>query len=73
MMVSINGRWKLLVGYYLQNKITAIAQAELIKSALNHDYDSGLNVCSVTCDGAYTNFSATVASSIYDTYYNVSL
>jgi len=58
MLVSINGRWKLPVGYFLQNKITAIAQAELIKSALTHAYDSGLNVCSVTCDGAYTNFSS---------------
>jgi len=58
MLVSINERWKLPVGYFLQNKITAIAQAELIKSALIHAYDADLNVCSVTCDGAYTNFSS---------------
>lgn len=58
MLVNINGRWKLPVGYFLQNKITAIFQAELIKSALTHAYDFGLNVCSVTCDGAYTNFSS---------------
>lgn len=47
MLVSINGRWKLPVGYFLQNKITAIAQTELIKSALTHAYEADLNVCSV--------------------------
>jgi len=53
MLVTINRRWKLPVDYFLQNKSTAVAQAILIKSALIHVYDNGLNVCSVTCDGAY--------------------
>lgn len=57
MLVSINGRWKLPVGYVFLNKINDTFQAELIKSALTHAYNSGLTVWSVTCDGAYTNMS----------------
>jgi len=57
MLVSINGRWKLHIGYVFINKLTAVTQAELIKSALTHSHNAGLTVHSVTCDGAYTNFS----------------
>lgn len=57
MLVSINGRWKLPIGYVFINKLTAVTQAELIKSALTHSHNAGLTVHSVTCDGAYTNFS----------------
>lgn len=57
MLVSINGRWKLPIGYVFINKLTAVTQAELIKLALIHAYNAGLTVYSVTCDGAYTNFS----------------
>jgi len=35
MLVSLNGKWKLPIAYVLQNKTTAIAQAELVKSILN--------------------------------------
>jgi len=57
MLVSINGRWKLPIGYVFINKLTAVTQAELIKSALTPPYNAGLTVHSVTCDSAYTNFS----------------
>lgn len=57
MLVSLNGKWKLPVGYFLQNKITATVQAELVKSASNHSHKSGLKVWGVTCDGAYANLS----------------
>lgn len=57
MLVSINGRWKLPVGYVFLNKITAISQAELVKTALTLAYNAGLTVWGVTCDGAYTNMS----------------
>lgn len=56
-LVSINGRWKLPTGYVFINKLTAVTQVELIKSALTHSYNAELTVHSVTCDGAYTNFS----------------
>lgn len=57
MMVSLNGKWKLPVCYVLQNKITAVAQAELVKTILKHSHQSGLTVWGITCDGAYTNTS----------------
>lgn len=34
MLVSLNGKWKVLVGYVFQNKIGASTQSELINSAL---------------------------------------
>jgi len=57
MLVSLNGKWKLPVGYILQNKVTSVIQAELVRTALTHSYNSGLKVWGVPCDGAYTNFS----------------
>lgn len=57
MLISLNGRWKLPIGYVLQNKITATAQAEIVKSILKLSHQSGLKVWGITCDGAYTNIS----------------
>jgi len=45
------------IGYVLQNKITATAQAEIVKSILKLSHQSGLKVWGITCDGAYTNIS----------------
>jgi len=56
-LVSINGHWKLPIGYGFINKLTAVTHVELIKSALTHSYNSGLIVYSVTYDGACINFS----------------
>jgi len=56
MLVSINGKWKIPIGYFFQNKISAVTQAQLIKSALTLSHGAGLRVWAVTCDGAYTNF-----------------
>lgn len=58
MLVSINGKWKIPIGYFFQNKISAVTQAELIKSALTLSHGAGLRVWAVTCDGAYTNFAS---------------
>jgi len=33
MLVSLNGKWKLPIGYFLQNKTNAVRQVELIKTA----------------------------------------
>jgi len=44
MLVSLNGKWKLPIGYFLQNKTNAVRQAELIKTALSLSHQSGLNV-----------------------------
>jgi len=45
------------IAYVFQNKTTAVAQAELVKSILKHTNDAGLTVWGLTCDGAYTNIS----------------
>lgn len=58
MLVSLNGKWKVPVGYVFQNKISASTQAELINSALTISHNAGLKVWGVTCDGAFTNFSS---------------
>lgn len=44
MLVSLNGKWKLPIAYVLQNKTTAVAQAELVKSILTHTHKAGLTV-----------------------------
>lgn len=55
MLVSLNGKWKLPIGYFFQNKLSAVTQAELIRSALSLSHNVGLRVWEVTCDGSYTN------------------
>lgn len=57
MIVSLNGKWKLPVGYFLQNKISSITQAQLVKSALTHSHKSGLKVWGVTCLDWFCKFS----------------
>lgn len=44
MLVSLNGKWKLPIAYFLQNKVNAVVQAELIKTALTLAYQSGLRI-----------------------------
>lgn len=57
MLVSINGKWKWPIGYFLQTKSSANIQAELIKTAINLSIKHGLRVLSVICDGTFSNFS----------------
>lgn len=57
MLVSLNGKWKWPVGYFYIHKIIASVQAELIKTALILSQSSGIRVWSVTCDGAFVNYS----------------
>ncbi|MCV5003524.1 hypothetical protein OFM39_28110, partial [Escherichia coli] len=35
MLINLKGKWKCPIGYFFQNKINAVTQAELIKSALS--------------------------------------
>lgn len=57
MLVNLNGKWKLPIGYFLINKTRAVIQAELIKAALTLSHQSGVRVHRVTSDGSFTNFS----------------
>lgn len=57
MLVSLNGKWKLPIGYVLQNKTTATIQSQLVKLILTHSHQVGLTIWGVTCDGAHINIS----------------
>lgn len=57
MLVALNGKWKWPVGYFLKCRMTALTQAELVKTALTLSKESGLKVWSVTCDGTCVNVS----------------
>lgn len=57
MLISINGKWKLPIGYFFQKKISAVSQAELVSLALRHTHNVGIKVWSIVCNGAYTNIS----------------
>uniref|UniRef100_A0A2H8TFJ2 THAP domain-containing protein 9 n=1 Tax=Melanaphis sacchari TaxID=742174 RepID=A0A2H8TFJ2_9HEMI len=58
MLINLKGKWKCPIEYFFQNKINAITQAELIKSALLIIHNTGLRVWGITFDGAFTNFSS---------------
>jgi len=61
MLVSINGKWKWPIEYFLQTNSSANIQAELIKTAINLKKTAikhGLWILSVTCDGTFSNFSS---------------
>lgn len=57
MLTSLNGKWKWAIGYFLQSKSTATAQAGLVKIVIRMAYEAGLKVWGVTCDGTSTNVS----------------
>jgi len=57
MLVSLTGKFKWPIAYFFINKISASIQAELIKTALILSQQSGIKVWSITCDGAYVNYS----------------
>jgi len=44
MAVSLIEKWKLLISYFLQDKINAVAQVKLNKSALVLTHNSGFRV-----------------------------
>lgn len=70
MLIGLNGKWKWPIGYFFINKINSTTLAELIKSALILTSNVGLQVQSVTCDGAFVNFDALnkLGCDIYTTY-----
>lgn len=55
MVVSINGNWKLPIGYFLVSSLNGSQKAELTKHALNLLRDTGVNVVSLTFDGCSSN------------------
>lgn len=60
MLVSLNGKWKWPIGYFLQAKSTASIQAGLVRTAITLAHEVGIRVWSVTCDGTASNQSTMV-------------
>ncbi|CAH1968697.1 unnamed protein product [Acanthoscelides obtectus] len=57
MLVAINGKWKLPVGYFFINGLSGEEQANLVSNLLTFIHDTGVIICSVTFDGASQNIS----------------
>ncbi|CAH2108786.1 unnamed protein product [Euphydryas editha] len=57
MLTSINGSWKLPVGYFLINGVTAEQKAALVKICIDLVSGCGLDIVAVTFDGCPANFS----------------
>lgn len=55
MLVSLNGKWKLPVAYFLVNKPSGKVQGELINTALRLTHDKSIRVRGITFDGAASN------------------
>ncbi|CAH1738656.1 unnamed protein product, partial [Aphis gossypii] len=55
MLVSINERWKIPVGYFLVNHLNSSQKYELINQCLKLVFETGVEVVSLTFDGCSSN------------------
>ncbi|RVE48555.1 hypothetical protein evm_006744 [Chilo suppressalis] len=55
LLVAINQRWKIPLGYFLTNNLTGEQKANLTKMCLSKCFDVGVDVVSLTFDGHATN------------------
>lgn len=55
MLNCINGRWKLPVAYFFISSMTGVQKANLVKACLRFLHTSGVQVVSLTFDGAASN------------------
>ena len=60
MISGVSGHWKHPIGYFLQNKMSASVQAQLIKDCIGLLSAEKLNVVALVFDGSFTNQSAAV-------------
>ncbi|KAH9640876.1 hypothetical protein HF086_015215 [Spodoptera exigua] len=58
LLVGINHRFKLPLGYFLSNSIRGEQKANLIKLCLLKCFEADIDVVALTCDGHQTNFNA---------------
>lgn len=58
LLVGINHRFKIPLGYFLINGITGEQKSNLIRMCLIKCFDAGVDVASLTFDGHSTNFTA---------------
>ena len=55
MVVALNQSWKMTVGYFLVEGIAGVERANLMKQCIRLLYESGIEVKSLTFDGAAAN------------------
>lgn len=55
MLNAVNGNWKVPIGYFLIDGLSALERANLITQALCLIHETGVDVVSVTCDGHNVN------------------
>ena len=60
MISGVTGHWKHPIGYFLQNKMSASVQAQLIKDCIGLLCAEKLNVVALVFDGSFTNQSTVV-------------
>ncbi|GBO03047.1 DNA transposase THAP9 [Araneus ventricosus] len=58
MVNALNSNWKVPVGYFLINGLSAPERANLINEALRYIHDTGVDVVSLTFDGTSSNIAA---------------
>lgn len=56
MLVGINQRFKIALGYFLTNTLTGEQKSNLVKLCFIKCYEAGVKVFSLTFDGHATNF-----------------
>lgn len=57
MLVAINGRWKLPIGYFLVHGLGGEQRRNLVLQAASFTHEKGAHIVSLTCDGAAANLS----------------
>lgn len=57
LVVSVNGHWKLPVGFVSIKGLNSAERANLMKKCLDLLYDTGVKIYSLTFDGAQCNLS----------------
>ena len=55
LIVGLKKFFKVPIGYFLIDKITAAQQAQMLRDAIIHVTNAGFNVEALTCNGSYTN------------------
>lgn len=55
LVVGINRYWKMPIAYFLRDGLNGGERANLLTKAIDLLHDTGINLCSVTFDGALVN------------------
>lgn len=58
MFVCMNGAWKIPIGYFIANGVTAEQKCSLILQTISSLHEAGVKVSALTFDGTRTNLSA---------------